>query len=58
MMQPHATSNDFPSFLANDEDQQRSRDTFDVNDGRLVGVRNSYDPTNIFRVNRNVQPTT
>ena len=30
------------------------RDNFE----RLVTVKNEYDPTNLFRVNQNIRPTT
>jgi len=26
--------------------------------GRLVKLKNTYDPTNLFRINQNVPPTT
>ena len=56
-MQPHATQNVFPNFLTHDENQSRIRNTYGVNYERLVQVKNTYDPTNFFRVNHNIQPT-
>jgi len=56
-MQPHATQNVFPNFLTHDEDQSRIRNAYGVNYDRLVEVKNTYDPTNFFRVNQNIPPT-
>jgi Berberine and berberine like len=40
--------------LAGLEDEARVRATYGVNFGRLVEVKQKYDPDNLFRVNRNI----
>jgi FAD/FMN-containing dehydrogenase len=55
--EPYATSAEylnFPGFY--EEGQQSVRDTFGANLDRLVAVKTTYDPTNLFRLNANIQP--
>jgi len=42
---------------AMDEGDSRIRATFGANYARLVGLKNKYDPTNLFRLNANIKPT-
>jgi FAD/FMN-containing dehydrogenase len=48
-------------FYSNDGDPDASgqdyRDNFQQNLERMVAVKNSWDPTNLFRLNANVEPT-
>jgi FAD/FMN-containing dehydrogenase len=48
-------------FYVNDLDPdttaQQIRENYRQNHARLVAVKNRYDPTNLFRLNANVQPT-
>ena len=53
---PFATGGVYVNFLTQDE-QERVRAAYGANYGRLVQVKNKYDPTNFFRLNQNVQPT-
>ena len=41
----------------NDDTEKKTRGNFGENYPRLVEVKNRYDPTNLFRLNANVQPT-
>jgi FAD/FMN-containing dehydrogenase len=40
-----------------DEGEERIKATYRNNYERLVAIKNSYDPTNLFRVNQNIRPT-
>jgi hypothetical protein len=47
-------------FYVNDianETQSQVDANYGANLGRLVQVKNSYDPTNLFRLNANIRPT-
>jgi FAD/FMN-containing dehydrogenase len=46
----------FPGFL--EEGQEMMRDAYGENYGRLVALKDEYDPANLFRMNQNVKPTT
>jgi len=39
------------------DDEERVRAAYGVNHGRLVELKNKYDPTNFFRMNQNIKPT-
>jgi FAD/FMN-containing dehydrogenase len=39
-----------------DEGEDRVRTSYRENYDRLVAIKNKYDPTNLFRVNQNIQP--
>jgi hypothetical protein len=46
----------FPGFL--EEGQQVMRDAFGSKLERLGAIKQTYDPTNLFRLNQNIKPTT
>jgi len=46
----------YVNFLG-DEGEERIRASYGVNYERLVSLKNKYDPTNIFHLNQNIQPT-
>jgi FAD/FMN-containing dehydrogenase len=53
---PFSTGSVYVNFLASD-DEARVRAAYGSNYDRLVALKNRYDPTNLFRVNQNIQPT-
>lgn len=56
-MQPHATGV-YVNFLS-DEPQEQVRAAYGLKKyQRLVALKNKYDPTNLFRMNQNIRPTT
>ncbi len=40
------------------EGQERVKASYKHNYVRLVKIKNSYDPQNLFRVNQNIKPST
>jgi FAD/FMN-containing dehydrogenase len=55
-IRPFSTGSSYINFQTADEDEQRVRATYGANLERLVAVKTTYDPHNLFRVNRNVAP--
>ena len=56
MMQPFTTGAFYVNNLL-DEDEPRVRAAYGQNLDRLVTLKSKYDPTNLFRLNANVRPT-
>ena len=56
---PHAATGRNLNFTVVEEDEQigRVQASFGDNWGRLVQIKNKYDPTNFFRVNNNIKPS-
>jgi FAD/FMN-containing dehydrogenase len=54
-MAPHATGGVYANFVTEDVGDQQAayRENYD----RLVEVKNTWDPENLFRLNHNVEPT-
>ena len=40
-----------------DEGEERAQSAYGENYARLVALKNTYDPTNLFRLNQNIKPT-
>jgi hypothetical protein len=53
---PFATGGVYVNFLTQDE-PDRVRAACGENYGRLVALKNKYDPANLFGVNQNIRPT-
>lgn len=54
-MQPHSDEAVYGNDLGDEEDD-RIGAAYGLNYDRLVGVKNRYDPTNMFRLNQNIKP--
>ena len=52
---PHSEEGGYVNFAASD-DQDRVRANYGVNYDRLVAVKRSYDPDNLFHHNQNIKP--
>ena len=55
-LRPFSTGRTYINFQTADEGDDRVRDTYGANFDRLVEVKTTYDPDNLFRSNRNVRP--
>ena len=58
-MRPFTTGSDYVNHigLETDEGAERIRAAYGANYERLVTLKNTYDPTNLFRHNQNIKPT-
>ena len=54
-LHPHSAGGAYINFMM-DEGQDRVKDSYRDNYDRLATVKAKYDPTNLFRVNQNIQP--
>jgi FAD/FMN-containing dehydrogenase len=52
----HSTGRSYVNFQTADEDAGRVRATYGPNFERLVEIKRRYDPENLFRTNRNIDP--
>jgi FAD/FMN-containing dehydrogenase len=57
-LRPFSTGRTYINFQTADEGEDRVRETYGANYARLVEVKTTYDPDNVFRSNRNVSPRT
>jgi FAD/FMN-containing dehydrogenase len=53
---PYASGSVYVNFMTDDE-QDRVKAAYGPNYGRLVELKNKYDPTNFFRFNQNIKPS-
>lgn len=57
-LHPHSAGGAYVNMMmdATDEGQDRVRASYGQNYDRLVKIKAKYDPTNLFRMNQNIQP--
>ncbi|MCP9486302.1 MAG: FAD-binding oxidoreductase [Gaiellaceae bacterium MAG52_C11] len=55
-VRPFSTGRTYINFQTADEGEERVRATYGANWDRLVRIKKTYDPDNLFRANRNIQP--
>jgi hypothetical protein len=55
-VQPFSTGGNYVNFQTEDEADQRTVQSYRGNYERLESVKARYDPSNLFRVNRNIRP--
>ena len=55
-MQPFSTGGTYLNFLTEDEGPDRTRAAFGQGLERLAAIKAKWDPHNVFRINRNIQP--
>jgi len=54
-LEPHSAKGGYVNFMA-DDDQGRIRDNYRDNYERLVWIKRTYDPGNLFHMNQNIKP--
>jgi FAD/FMN-containing dehydrogenase len=54
-VEPYATGGVYVNFMPDDE-ADRVGNAYGGNYERLASIKKEYDPTNLFRVNHNIQP--
>jgi FAD/FMN-containing dehydrogenase len=55
-LRPFSTGGNYVNFQTADETEERTRGSYRSNFDRLAAVKARYDPSNLFRVNRNIAP--
>lgn len=55
-LRPHSAGGGYVNFMM-DEGRNRVKDSYRDNFERLAAIKANYDPTNLFRVNQNIEPT-
>jgi FAD/FMN-containing dehydrogenase len=55
-LRPFSTGRTYINFQTADEGEGRVQATYGVNFDRLVEIKKTYDPQNLFRSNRNIRP--
>jgi FAD/FMN-containing dehydrogenase len=54
-LHPHSAGGAYVNFMM-DEGEDQVKDSYRANYHRLAAVKAKFDPTNLFRVNQNIQP--
>ncbi|MEO7119189.1 MAG: FAD-binding oxidoreductase [Candidatus Limnocylindrales bacterium] len=54
-LKPFSTGGNYLNFQTEDEAEERTAESYRGNLGRLRQAKERYDPTNLFRVNRNIR---
>jgi FAD/FMN-containing dehydrogenase len=55
-LKPYSTGGNYMNFQTEDEADARTVESYGNNYKRLETIKATYDPTNLFRVNRNIRP--
>jgi FAD/FMN-containing dehydrogenase len=55
-LHPHSAGGAYVNMMMHDEGPDRVRASYRDNYDRLVEVKRSYDPANLFRINQNIAP--
>ena len=55
-LKPYSTGGNYINFQTDDETDDRTLASYRDNYGRLAAIKSKYDPSNLFRVNRNIRP--
>jgi FAD/FMN-containing dehydrogenase len=55
-LQAFSTGGVYVNYLGVGDDEERVLDAYGVNYERLAGIKQKYDPDNLFRANQNIKP--
>jgi FAD/FMN-containing dehydrogenase len=55
-LRPYSTGGNYVNFQTEDEADERTVESYRNNYERLETIKATYDPSNLFRVNRNIRP--
>ena len=55
-LKPYSTGGNYVNFQTEDEADERTVESYRSNYERLETIKATYDPSNLFRVNRNIRP--
>jgi FAD/FMN-containing dehydrogenase len=55
-LHPYSAEGSYVNFMM-DEGEERIKASYRENYGRLVEIKNKYDPTNLFHMNQNIKPS-
>jgi FAD/FMN-containing dehydrogenase len=55
-LKPYSTGGNYVNFQTEDEADERTVESYRDNYVRLETIKATYDPSNLFRVNRNIRP--
>ena len=55
-IKPYSTGGNYVNFQTEDEADERTVASYRDNYARLETIKARYDPSNVFRVNRNIRP--
>jgi FAD/FMN-containing dehydrogenase len=55
-VRPFTLGRTYVNFQSADEGDERTRASYGKNYDRLARIKAKYDPSNLFRLNRNIQP--
>ncbi len=55
-LKPYSTGGNYVNFQTEDEANERTVESYRNNYKRLETIKATYDPSNLFRVNRNIRP--
>jgi hypothetical protein len=55
-LKPYSTGGNYVNFQTDDEADEHTVESYRSNFQHLTAVTATYDPSNLFRVNRNIRP--